>query len=489
LSGLRAALALAWAAGVALACGPATADEAPRRPPRSAFARSLPLVFDSEHIALSILGDSLEVRGRYLLRCQGRGGSEFPLLYPFPRDSLLGGWRFVSLAVRAGAAAPALPARWETLPGQSAVRWWLPACAGDTLIAEAVYRQALRADYARYIVTTTRAWERPLRRAEFEIRLPAGAEPVEFSFPFAPSTEAPGLYRYEATEFLPDRDITVRWRPAAIAIPFTLAHQKVVLPVTVGDSRTLRIILDTGMTWDGLLITNPALRDSLPLAGAVEALLGGAGGSGAQRALMLEAVEFRVGELACRGQRLVALAGDAMRGFANDGVCGQTLFGHHAVELDYARSLLRLHPPGGFSPDSSWTRLPLRFTEQGVPALDIAVGIAGADSVWLTAYIDLAASETLELLTGENQRFALPAAREAAYLGRGLGGDIHGERGEIAWLALGPLRVERPLATFVPAALRSRQAGAEAVIGGALLARFHCVFDYAAARLYLKPLE
>lgn len=479
----------AAALAAALMLGQPAAAHADGALPAAARARSLPLVFDSERIALSIVGDSLEVRGSYVLLCGGEGRQSLPLFYPFPRDSLLGGWRFVSLAVSAGAAAPALPARWEPVPRTAAVRWWLPPCASDTLIAEAVYRQALLGDYARYIVTTTRAWERPLRRAEFEIRLPAGAEPLGFSFPFAPSTEEPGLYRYEAAEFLPDHDITVRWRAAAMEIPFRLEHGKVILPVRVGNSRALRIILDTGMTWDGLLITNPALRDSLALAGAVEAQLGGAGGGGAQRALMLESVEFRVGELACRDQRLVVLAGDALRGFANDGVCGQSLFGHYAVELDYARSLLRLHAPGGFAADSSWTALPLRFTEHGVPALDIAIGIAGADSVALAAYIDLAASETIELLTGEGQRFALPAAREAAYLGRGLGGDIHGERGEIAWVGLGPLRVEHPLATFVPAAQRSRQAGAEAVVGGALLARFHCVFDYAAARLYLKPLD
>lgn len=486
MSGPRATRLLALAVGIALAGDLAAADESPPRSPRSAFARSLPLIFDSEQIALTVLGDSLEVRGRYLLRCQGRGGGEIPLLYPFPRDSLLGGWRFVSLAVRAGAAAPPAPARWEIVPRSDAVRWWLPPCASDTLIAEAVYRQALRDDYARYIVTTTRAWERPLRRAEFEIRLPAGAEPVEFGFPFTAVAGEPGLYRYEATDFLPDHDITVRWRPAAIEIPFRLAHGKVILPVTVGDSRELRVILDTGMTWDGLLITNPALRDSLPLHGAVEAQLGGAGGSNAQRALMLEPATFRIGKLELAGQRLLVLAGELMRGFANDGVCGQSLFGHYAVELDYAAGRLRLHAPGSFAGDSTWTALPLRFTEHGVPALDIAVGIAGEDSVVLAGYVDLAASESLELLTGDGQRFALPAVREAAYLGRGLGGDIHGERGEIAWVALGPLRVEYPLATFVPAALRSRQAGAEAVVGGGLLCRFHCVFDYAAARLYLK---
>lgn len=218
----RAAIALALHALLVvglLGSGPARGSEQPGGAPRGPFARSFPLVFDSERIVLEVLGDSLEVRGSYLLRCQGRGGASIPLVYPFPQDSLLGGWRFVSLTVRPGPAAAATPARWDALPGRAAVRWWLPPCASDTLIAEAVYRQALRGDYARYIVITTQAWERPLKRAAFEIRLPAGVEPVEFSFPFAASEGEAGVYRYEATDFLPDRDIILRWRSALPAIP------------------------------------------------------------------------------------------------------------------------------------------------------------------------------------------------------------------------------------------------------------------------------
>ncbi|MBN1268721.1 MAG: hypothetical protein JXB04_03975, partial [Kiritimatiellae bacterium] len=52
---------------------------------------------------------------------------------------------------------------------------------------------------------------------------------------------------------------------------FTCRDGKVILPVTMGESRPLRIILDTGMTFDGLLITNAVLRASLLLTGAVAA--------------------------------------------------------------------------------------------------------------------------------------------------------------------------------------------------------------------------
>lgn len=175
------------------------------------IAEAFPLIFDSECIRLEIVGDSLEVRGTYVLLRRERFEQPLPLFYPFPRDSLMGGFRMISLSVRSSLDSSTTSARWEELRGVSAVRWWLPGCAGDTLVAEAVYRQACRANYARYIVTTTRAWGQPLRHASFEIRLPPTAVPLKFSFPFEARDDG-ARYTYEASDFLPDRDIIVRWR-------------------------------------------------------------------------------------------------------------------------------------------------------------------------------------------------------------------------------------------------------------------------------------
>jgi hypothetical protein len=87
-----------------------------------------------------------------------------------------------------------------------------------------IYRQARYAPHAVYIVSTTQAWGRPLRRARFEISLPPGASEPRFSFPFelqaprAPNARA--VHVFEARDFLPDHEITVDWketpqRPAA----------------------------------------------------------------------------------------------------------------------------------------------------------------------------------------------------------------------------------------------------------------------------------
>jgi hypothetical protein len=184
---------------------PATAGDLPQ-----AFSIS----FDSEWVRLAVIGDSLEVHGTYYLRCRQRTGVSVSLFYPFPQDSLLGGARMVSLSASVGGITTS-DLEWEENRSAPGVRWRTPPCIGDTIVIDAVYRQALTTSYARYIVTTTRAWQRPLRLARFEIRLPPGATPIEFSFPFEARADATGrYYGFESREFFPDRDVTVRWSRA-----------------------------------------------------------------------------------------------------------------------------------------------------------------------------------------------------------------------------------------------------------------------------------
>jgi hypothetical protein len=268
-------------------------------------------------------------------------------------------------------------------------------------------------------------------------------------------------------------------------VPFTVRANKVLLPVTVADSRVLQVILDTGMQWEGLLLYNSALLDSLDMPGAIEARVGGAGSGAAQTAVMADSLSMRLGDVALRNQRIVVLRGDSMKGFSTDGVIGYSLFNRYAVELDYERMELILHDPGGFQPDTSWVELPLSFPSNVIPWIEVTTSISDADSA-LAGYIDLASSESVEFLTCEGMRFTLPDSLEDVYLGRGLSGDIQGARGRVAWVRLGPYCVDDVIAAFTPAEVRSKQPGADLVIGNGLLRRFHCVFDYGTRRLWLR---
>ena len=186
----------------------------PTEPPSSGTHKALqalPLQFDSEVVRLFVAEDSLEVEGIYRLLCRRTNTPYASLFYPYPADSLLGGARTVLLECRSpGDPWQTLP--FEEIPARHAARWRIPLDLGPELEVRTLYRQALNSGYARYIVTTTQAWGRPLRHARFEIYLPTGAEPQRFSFPFE-RQEADGkvFYLYEAEDFLPDRDIVVEW--------------------------------------------------------------------------------------------------------------------------------------------------------------------------------------------------------------------------------------------------------------------------------------
>ncbi|MCK4412784.1 MAG: hypothetical protein KAY32_04505 [Candidatus Eisenbacteria sp.] len=131
------------------------------------------------------------------------------LFFPYPQDSLLGQAEMAMLEV-APPDGNWHPAGFTESPDGRGARWRIPLPA-DTTLVRAVYHQALYAEYARYIVTTTSVWDRPLVHARFEIFLPESARAPEFSFPFQAPDEPGAPYVYEEENFLPDRDITVTW--------------------------------------------------------------------------------------------------------------------------------------------------------------------------------------------------------------------------------------------------------------------------------------
>jgi hypothetical protein len=168
------------------------------------------LEFDSEQIVIDVRGDVVEVTGTYHFRVAGGGVPAQPMLYPYPEDPLLGEARTLRLEWRQPDGRWA-PLDFEELPPRG-VRWRLPASDAGTLTLRTVYRQAMRAHYARYIVTTTQTWGQPLRKASFEIRLPDGVRDPTFSYPFRPKGPSVRVWTFEATDFLPREDIVVRYR-------------------------------------------------------------------------------------------------------------------------------------------------------------------------------------------------------------------------------------------------------------------------------------
>ncbi len=192
---------------------PSLADSPQDRRVPGAITRFYPLSFNAEVVRLLVEADSVRVEGLYQLTCHQPGPEPVSLLYPYPADSLMGEAHTAVLECRvADGAWQPLPI--EEVPHIPAARWRVPRDLGETLEVRTVYHQALNGNHARYIVTTTSAWGRPLRTARFEISLPPGSQPTFFSYPFTRMGEdQENWYVYEAEDFLPEQDIVVEWEP------------------------------------------------------------------------------------------------------------------------------------------------------------------------------------------------------------------------------------------------------------------------------------
>jgi hypothetical protein len=274
---------------------------------------------------------------------------------------------------------------------------------------------------------------------------------------------------------------------ASVTIPFTVDRNRVIVPATVNSPRVLKLVLDTGMGIDGMLIFRGDLKDSLGFGKTFEAKVPGAGGGKPSTAVVADSMSFRTGEVEHKDQRIIVLQKTRLRSRTTDGVIGYSLLGHYALEIDYDRMLMTLHEPESFQADSTWEAIPLTFNKRHLPFLKNSVVIKDEDPIPMDMYIDFAAGEAVELLVHPDMKFTLPEKTEESYLGTGLSGDIYGKKGRIAKLTLGSYELHDVVAAIAPAKIRSKQKGADGILGSDALRRFNLVFDYAHSTLWVKP--
>jgi hypothetical protein len=270
-------------------------------------------------------------------------------------------------------------------------------------------------------------------------------------------------------------------------IPLTLIRNKAHVTVRVGKVLIPEILLDTGFSFDGLMVYNPDYQDSLDLSGGMEIKLGGAGSGDAAKALMLDSADFFLSDIKMSNQKLLVLLGDIYKGFPSNGLMGYSIFGHYVTEFNYDNNTLVLHDTDYVPIENDWTIIPLYFKDNNIPWLDISVVIQDENPVEISTYIDYAAGDAILLLERSEMKFSLPEDLAEVYIGRGLSGDIYGKTGTISKLIIGSYEMSDVKATVAKAEVRSKQPNADAIIGIEVLRRYNHIFDYANKRLYLKP--
>jgi len=269
-------------------------------------------------------------------------------------------------------------------------------------------------------------------------------------------------------------------------IPFEVEANRIIFRMTALGSSEMRILLDTGCTFEGVYLFQEKWIEELGLSDGVGREVAGAGGGDPTSTVMKDGLTLSTGGLEFTGQRVYVSRSARTQRFPRDGVAGWTLLGNFVVEIDHDSMTIALYEPSGFAPDPSWEAVEIELRDR-IPWLELGVSVDGEEEIPMSAYIDLGAGDALLLLVRSGMKFELPEGMERRYIGTGLSGDIYGEFGTVASVRIGSHRLRKVVTAFPPAEVRSKQQGADGIVGNDLLRRFNVIFDYGRSRLYLKP--
>jgi hypothetical protein len=271
-------------------------------------------------------------------------------------------------------------------------------------------------------------------------------------------------------------------------IPFHLVGTAIVLPVQIEHSDTLWFVLDTGAAAGSV---------NLPVAEKLGLEFGGTstaeGAAGAVESKQLKPYDVRLGAITLpteRGSSFLYVGLAPRMGHTMDGIVGSELFRRYVVEVDYAHSTLRLYEPSAFHYAGIGERIPLTYTFN-LPYVRAAIDLPDGRRLEGRFVIDTGSSQAVILLPvfAEQESVAATVPKTVALTGQAVGGQTQARTGRLAALEIGALRLNKPLvsiSTGGPAHFAVE--GSTGNIGGAILKKFRCTFDYSRSEMILEPM-
>ena len=158
--------------------------------------------FASERIEMSIRGNTLTVHGIYHFTNPNPEPVRVTMLYPFPVDATHPYPHAIQVK----------PIAYRKV--KDGITWTVEAGPNGKPTVDVVYSQKSRERSAKYILTTTQAWGKALKQAEFIVRVPWSFKEVTLSYTPDSLKEIKGEQVFYLTrmDFLPDKDMEVRWK-------------------------------------------------------------------------------------------------------------------------------------------------------------------------------------------------------------------------------------------------------------------------------------
>lgn len=163
------------------------------------------ITFKEEYIDFSIVDSRFKINGIYMLVNESDQDLSQYLLYPFPDDSTTIDSIFV----------------YDYLMGniyfernKNSIGFEVNVPSGETLLLNIGYQQLIHANHIKYILTTTKFWNKPLNKAVYS--LTTNKDIVVDFFSYEPDTLIENgdqyLYKWEKYNFMPEKDFEMKIR-------------------------------------------------------------------------------------------------------------------------------------------------------------------------------------------------------------------------------------------------------------------------------------
>lgn len=176
-------------------------------------------------------------------------------------------------------------------------------------------------------------------------------------------------------------------------------------------------------------------------------------------------------------------------GIAVNGVIGYRFFENYLVGIDYQKKKITIYARNSknLKKISNHTSLPITL-EYGKPYLSAKLFNENHEQL-SKLLIDTGNNDAIWIFENHKGALDLPEKNFDDYLGRGFSGEIHGKRAKIDRLSLSHYSFENPYTAF-PDSLSiknlSKLKDRAGSLGGEILRRFSCVFDYKNNKIYIQ---
>jgi hypothetical protein len=274
----------------------------------------------------------------------------------------------------------------------------------------------------------------------------------------------------------------------SVTIPVHISQNLIIVPVSINNSPQLNFILDSGV--NTTILTEPLLAQLLNIEPERPAFIMGLGGKGVIEAAMAGGINISLPGISGKNMNMIILPEGVLSfsrffGFPVHGILGHDFFKEFPIRINYRQKTVKIFRQTNYRIPRRSEVIPLMLRNNKPYITVSAKGYNDKIVDSLNLLVDLGASYPVYL----NYRYrGLSQKLVPSFLGKGLSGELKGEKGRIQVLNIRNFSLKNPTIAYpskdflVVSNLMEQWDG---IIGGGILNRFHIIFDYPSQKLIL----